>query len=248
MALRLVTLDCANTLLRGAWDPVGFALRAAKETGLALSGAEDAFAYHALLGAFYPEILAVNRTGDVEAVFEVYVRLGRAWLERIGHDPSDAPAVVATSRRLLTAPTSGLFAHFEDTVPFLIEARSRGLRLAVVSNWDATLSLVLAAHGLDGLVDEAYASLVVGAEKPDPTMLRLAMASAGVSPNETLHVGDDPHDDLGAAENAGVQGLLIDRTSGSPLPSGEEGLGVRETHHPSPTTIHNLLEALAWTD
>ena len=241
MAFRLLTLDCANTLLCGAWDPIRFALRAARETGLVLSGAEDV-AYHALLQTFYPEILVANRTGDVEAVFEVYVRLGRAWLERIGHDPEDAPAVVAASRLLLTDPTAGLFRPFEDTVPFLVEARRRGLRLAIASNWDATLPLVLAAHSLDPLVDKSYASLVVGAEKPDPTMLRLAMASAGVSPEETLHVGDDPHDDLGAAENAGVRGLLIDRS-------------VQMRKHPDlerfshkGLIVPNLMEVFAWID
>ncbi len=228
MPLRLVTLDCANTLLRGAWDPVRFALEAARATGLCLPH-RAAEAYGTLLRAHYPAILAANRMGDPAPVRTEYVRLGEAWLRELGVDPELAPEMVDEGSRLLP----GLYELFPDTVPFLVEARARGLRLAIVSNWDVSLPRVLAAHGLDRLVDEVYASLVVGAEKPDPTMIRLAMASAGVDASQTLHVGDDPVDDLGAAQNAGVQGLLIDRTdvSHAPLRS---------------TTISTLMEVLDW--
>ena len=233
MAIRLVTLDCANTLLKGSWDPVGFALWAARDAGLCLP-ARAATAYGELLRRRYPSILVANLTGDYAVVQAEYVRLGEEWLSGLGVDPALAPDVVATSHRLLTTE---LFELFEDTVPFLKAARARGLRLAVASNWDASLPLVLAAHGLDVLVDEAYASLVVGAEKPDPTMLLRAMESAGVGSEETLHVGDDETDDLGAAANAGVKGVLLTRP---PLPSEGGGQGVRG--------VSSLMEVLDWID
>lgn len=225
MPIRLVTLDCANTLLRGAWDPIGFALWSAQEAGLCLPKRAGEV-YGGLLRNHYPEILAANRTGDYAVVQAEYVRLGQTWLAELGVDSDIAPDVVAASEKLLLGP---LFEPFEDTVPALQTLREKGIRLAVVSNWDASLPLVLAAHGLDTLVDDVYASLVVGAEKPDPTMIRLAMAAAGVTPEETLHVGDDEIDDLGAAENAGVKGLLIVRTENR-----------------RPTAIGSLLEVADW--
>ena len=212
MALRLLTLDCANTLLRGDWDPIGFALWAARDAGLCLPRRAGE-SYGALLREQYRAILLANRTGDEAVVREEYVRLGELWLAELGIDPALAEEVVDTASRLLVSPE--LFAPFEDTVPFLRAARARGLRLAIVSNWDVSLPRVLAAHGLLDLVDDVYASLVVGAEKPDGTMIRLAMAAAGVRPQETLHLGDDPIDDLGAAASAGVEGRLIDRASQS---------------------------------
>jgi FMN phosphatase YigB (HAD superfamily) len=230
MPIRLVTLDCANTLLRGSWEPVEFALWAAREAGLCLPSRAGA-AYADLLRRRYPAILAANRTGDYAVVQAEYVRLGEEWLLGLGVDPSLASSVVEASETLLTSIKSGLFEPFEDTVPFLLEARARELRLAVVSNWDASLPMVLKAHGIDALVDEAFASLVVGAEKPDPTMIHLAMESASVKPSETLHIGDDPVDDLGAADNAGVQGLLIDRKSSG---------------HRDGRTISSLQEAFQW--
>ena len=207
MPIRLVTLDCANTLLRGSWDPVRFALEAARAAGLCLPRRAGE-AYGALLRSRYAKILEANRTGDPAVVREAYVRLGEAWLRGLGIDPSLAPTVVNEAERLLP----NLFEPFDDTIPFLIRARELGLRLAAVSNWDVSLPRVLAAHGLDTLIDDGYASLVVGAEKPDPTMIRLAMVSAGVGPDETIHVGDDPLDDLGAAANAWVPGILLDRS------------------------------------
>lgn len=235
MPVRLVTLDCANTLLRGAWDPVRFALWSAREAGLCLPGrAGEAYARH--LRQRYPSILAANRTGDPAVVRAEYVRLGGAWLAELGVDPARAPEVVAEGDRLLLS--TELFEPFPDAVPFLTEARRRGVRLAVVSNWDVSLPRVLAAHGLDRLVDDVYASLVVGAEKPDPTMLRLAMEAAGVGQDETLHVGDDPTDDLGAAANAGVRGVLLDRAIGwrSPVRGPRDGDPV----------VGSLMEVLDW--
>ena len=230
MPIRLVTLDCANTLLRGSWEPVEFALWSAREAGLCLPSRAGA-AYADLLRRRYPAILAANRTGDYGAVQAEYVRLGEEWLSGLGVDPGLAPSVVEASEALLTSASSGLFEPFDDTIPFLVDARARGLRLAVVSNWDASLAMVLKAHGIDSLVDEAFASLVVGAEKPNPAMIHLAVRSAGVGPSETLHIGDDPIDDLGAAENAGVRGLLIDRKS----PGCRDG-----------RTISSLQEAFEW--
>ena len=229
MAVRLFTLDCANTLLRGHWEPVSFALWAARDAGLCLPGrAGDA--YEVLLRAHYPAVLAANRTGDEGVVREAYVRICRLWLAELGVDPALSPEVVdAASRRVVSTE---LFEPFEDTIPFLTAARERGIRLAVVSNWDASLPRVLAAHGLLDRVDDVYASLVVGAEKPDPTMLHLAMTAGGARPDETIHIGDNETDDLGAARNAGVRSLWLDRTRGTR----------------NPPTIGTLMEALAWID
>lgn len=229
MGIRLVTVDCANTLLRGSWDPVGFALWSAREAGLCLPK-RAAVEYGELLRQSYPAILAANRTGDPLAVRAAYLRLGEDWLGGLGVDPGLSEEVVAASERLLVS--TELFEPFEDAVPFLREVRARGVRIAVVSNWDASLPAVLAAHGLRDLVDDVFASLVVGAEKPDPTMIRLAMASAKAPPDETLHVGDDPVDDLGAAANAEVQGILVAREGSSPPPGA--------------SAVRSLTEVLPW--
>lgn len=210
MPIRLVTLDCAGTLLEGTWDPLGFALWAAREAGLCLPKRAREV-YGALLSRRYDEVLAANLTGDPAVVREAYISLGAEWLAALDVAPHLATEVVEASNRLLHNPGSGLFTPYADVVPTLVALRQRDLQLIVVSNWDVSLATVLKAHGLLELVDGAFASLVVGAEKPHPKMLLLAMASAGVRPDETLHVGDDEVDDLGAAKNAGTKCLLLQR-------------------------------------
>lgn len=49
----------------------------------------------------------------------------------------------------------------------------------------------------------------IGSAKPDPAMLRLAMARAGVSPGETILLGDSLTSDIPAAQNAGVDSIHL---------------------------------------
>jgi HAD superfamily hydrolase (TIGR01509 family) len=84
----------------------------------------------------------------------------------------------------------------------LASLRARGLALAVVSNWDAGLSDVLAAAGLS--VDAIVTCAEVGAAKPDPRPFTVALHRLGVAASRALHVGDSEADRQGAAA-AGVR-------------------------------------------
>jgi putative hydrolase of the HAD superfamily len=53
---------------------------------------------------------------------------------------------------------------------------------------------------------------VVGVSKPNPEIFRLALAQAEAKPEETVHVGDVYEADVVGARNAGIKGILLDRT------------------------------------
>jgi len=108
------------------------------------------------------------------------------------------------------------FSAFEDAAPALVELRSRGLALVVVSNWDCSLPEVLAAAELATLVDGVVSSAEAGAAKPDPAPFRRGLELAGVAAEEALHVGDSPENDLAGARAAGVRGVLLTRQGGTP--------------------------------
>lgn len=108
------------------------------------------------------------------------------------------------------------FRAFEDAPPALAELRSRGLALVVVSNWDCSLGRVLAAAGLAPLIDGVVSSAGVCAAKPDPGPFRRGLELAGVAPQEAVHVGDSPENDLAGARAAGVRGVLLARQGGGP--------------------------------
>lgn len=77
--------------------------------------------------------------------------------------------------------------------------RSRGIALALVSNWDCALPEHVERIGLAHLFTTVVASAVVGAEKPDPRIFRTALERLGVEPGRALHIGDEESDRLGAA-------------------------------------------------
>ncbi len=83
---------------------------------------------------------------------------------------------------------------------------ARGLRLAVVSNWDVGLHDHLRALGLDALVDTVVTSAEAGAPKPAPAVFELALARLGATPEQTVHVGDAEAD----AEGARAAGLRFE--------------------------------------
>jgi putative hydrolase of the HAD superfamily len=104
------------------------------------------------------------------------------------------------------------FDAYPDVLPALSELREGGRRLVAVSNWDCSLPAVLERCGLGELLDGAVSSAVAGARKPDPAIFGPALELAGCGPDEALHVGDTPEEDVAGALAAGIRPLLIDRT------------------------------------
>jgi putative hydrolase of the HAD superfamily len=121
------------------------------------------------------------------------------------------------ARELLLGSLS--FAAFPDVGPALRELRGRGLRLAVVSNWDCSLREVLDSAGVLELVDEVVSSAEVGAAKPDPALFRAALSALGCEPSEAVHVGDREDNDVRGAEAAGIRAVLLRRGADSRPPA-----------------------------
>jgi beta-phosphoglucomutase-like phosphatase (HAD superfamily)/tRNA(Leu) C34 or U34 (ribose-2'-O)-methylase TrmL len=61
----------------------------------------------------------------------------------------------------------------------------------------------------------------VGRSKADPRLFLMAAAAAGCRPSELVHVGDDPVEDVAAAQAAGCRAIWLNR-SGSATPPGLE--------------------------
>ncbi len=121
------------------------------------------------------------------------------------------------------------FRPFPEVPETLREARARGLRLVVVSNWDVSLHDVLADTGLAALVDGVITSAEQGSAKPAPAIFARGLQLAGVEAHEALHVGDSFEHDVAGARAAGIEPLLVVR-------EGEAPAGVR--------TIRSLPELL----
>jgi putative hydrolase of the HAD superfamily len=93
-------------------------------------------------------------------------------------------------------------------------------RVVVVSNWDVSLHVVLAATGLSRLVDAAISSAEFGAAKPDPAIFGRALELAGgVAPGAALHAGDTVAADVEGARAAGILPVFVAR-DGATAPPG----------------------------
>ncbi len=211
MSIRAITFDCAFTLVDVRWDPGEFACECACEMGLSLDS-EAAERYRQLYRARHGEFLQMNLLRDSGAARSFWTTLSRDWLDRSGLDAGQAAALMNIGDRRMYGPNSTVFRLYDDVIPVLEELSARGLPMAIISNWDISLHRVIEALGLSPYFKLVIASLEEGFEKPDARIFRLAVDHFGMAPQEILHIGDDPTDDLIGAQQAGFQALLLDRS------------------------------------
>ncbi len=109
---------------------------------------------------------------------------------------------------------AGVWEIYLDVIEVLEALRPR-FDLAVVSNFDGRLRMILEQLGISQFFSHVFLSSELGADKPDPMIFDLAVQVSGFAPHEVLHVGDDPDRDWWAAKNAGLQIFELDREKNS---------------------------------
>jgi putative hydrolase of the HAD superfamily len=100
-------------------------------------------------------------------------------------------------------------------VPEVLEQLQPRFQLAVISNFDGRLRLILQNLGISKYFANVFISSELGADKPDPEIFRRALQVMHLNANEVLHVGDDPERDWKAARAAGLCVFRLDRTRNS---------------------------------
>jgi len=101
-----------------------------------------------------------------------------------------------------------LFPEAEDT---LREARTRGLHVGLISNWDERLRPLLDVMGLTHYFDSITISCEVGVEKPSAEIFLAALQAANVYADEAVHIGDNESEDVHGAEGVGMRAVLLNR-------------------------------------
>ena len=100
---------------------------------------------------------------------------------------------------------------YEDVLPTLEALATRGIKLGVISNWDARLRPLLSSLNLSRHFSSIVISCEVGATKPDSRLFARAARELGVASGEMLHVGDSLMMDVGGAEGFGAIGRQVVR-------------------------------------
>src|SRR5262245_3939333 len=79
---------------------------------------------------------------------------------------------------------------YPEVAQVLATLRTRGLRLAVCSNWDWDLEPAVAEAGLADEFDVLVSSAWAGARKPNPRIFRHTLDKLGLVAGDVLFVGD----------------------------------------------------------
>lgn len=132
---------------------------------------------------------------------------------------------VNASRSRMEAITNDLYRNFGTKDSWVVtdgiheilpELKAAGLKLGVVSNFDERLPLVLSCLSLQNYFDFVVTSISARAEKPDSMIFKHALKQAGVSPEESIHIGDSLEEDFIPAKSVGIQPyLFVDDTKHS---------------------------------
>lgn len=113
------------------------------------------------------------------------------------------------------------YGPYDDAFQALRELRDRGMRLGLVSNFEAWLEDLLEDLGLRGFFDVAIISGKEDFEKPHPRIFELALERTGMEPSQSMHVGDSPISDFAGALDVGMRPVLLDRWGRFPDFDGE---------------------------
>jgi len=126
------------------------------------------------------------------------------------------PAVVAAG--LAAFARGAAWRPCAGAVEVLRTLKARGLKIALVSNFDGRLHRVVAELGLSLFFDAVVVSSETGWAKPSPRIYAAALAALEVEPGEALMIGDRPREDVAGATAAGLRALLYDPRGRAPGP------------------------------
>ncbi|MGE0593649.1 MAG: HAD family hydrolase [Vicinamibacterales bacterium] len=144
----------------------------------------------------------------------IFVRYTRRIIEEMG---GRGDAVEACARNIYEEWAACQHFHlYDDVVPALRELAGRGVTLGLISNSHRCLVSFQEHFALDGLIAAAVSSSEHGYLKPHPSIFEEALTRAGVAAGVSVMVGDSvPHDIEGALQ-AGLRGVLVHRSAGTP--------------------------------
>jgi putative hydrolase of the HAD superfamily len=109
--------------------------------------------------------------------------------------PDLVRALVERDRELLLASAW----LYDDALPFLAALRSRGVRIAIVSNCSEHTRDLLDELGVTELADTLVLSCEVGAAKPSAQIFSCALERLGVAAHHAVFVDDQPSYCIGGA-------------------------------------------------
>ncbi len=210
---RAIIFDAGNTLLRMNYAVIAEQLlaRGWPVTGASVEEAElrarVRLDVHLGPGA---RADAVTVEGDSTESGTTQGRYLRYMLEHLGITDEGEIEALARWRRGYNLPVGLWNVADPGAEAALRRVKAAGLVAGVISNSNGSVRSILEAGGLAAHLDFVIDSAVVGVEKPDPRIFRIALAEASVAPEEAVYVGDLYSVDVLGARGVGMEAVLLD--------------------------------------
>jgi putative hydrolase of the HAD superfamily len=210
--IRAILFDAAGTLFYLTKTVGDHYAYVGREVGLDLEGQQLERAFHAAWQQM-PRRLAIERPREND---------DKEWWRELVDRAFDqvAPSLSEFDRDNFFEVA---YEHFAEPgvwelypeVPEVLEQLRPRFELAVISNFDGRLRLILQHLGISKYFAHVFISSELGADKPDPEIFRRSLKIMHLDTNEVLHVGDDPERDWKAASAAGLSVFRLDRPRNS---------------------------------
>jgi putative hydrolase of the HAD superfamily len=215
--VKAVLFDAVATLIR-PWPSVGSVYaRAAAEHGVRC----PVRALDAAFPGAYRELFPERFYG--RSALQTSEARERRWWGRVVERTFERAGCGAPGTAVIAAGLEA-FSHGASwrPTPGAVETlrilKERGLKIALVSNFDGRLHRVVAETGLSRFFDRIVVSSETGWAKPSPRIYAAALGALGVASGEALMVGDRPREDAAGAAAAGLRALLYDPRGLQPGP------------------------------
>ena len=160
-----------------------------------------------------------------------------AWRRALARHGAEDPDLAADLSERFVWERALRQVPYPEVLEVLVALRSRGLRLAMVTNGDRDLQRRKArGSGLLPLFEHVVVSGQLGLGKPEPGIFHHALGLLGVEPDAAVMVGDSLARDVRGALGAGIRAVWVERSGAW---SALEGPAPRE---PLPAGAHRIAD------
>jgi len=204
--MNAVFFDFGDTLVSLDPQKEDLFIKAALNIGIMLDKAAVKRAYECVDFFMKFSSVAINKESERR---EFYKRYNERLCEALGISGSFTNLWPSIAKIFNANKTWHLVGGAKETLTSL---HDRGIRLAIIANWDSSLGELVRRLDIGHLFEYIVSSQEAGVEKPDPAIFQVALKAMSLleNPCSVVYVGNEYRADVVGARSAGLMPCLLD--------------------------------------